>query len=264
MRPIDLAREHGLSAQAVRNYEEAGALPEAGRTSSGYRRYTPRHRAALRAFLSLKQAIGHHPALAIMQAVHQDDLDGALEGVDRAHDQLLRDRATLAVVTQAAQGLGAAQDLGAAQSPWADGADGADRDDRTDRVDGAASGVSGRQGSARRVLSVGELAARIGVSPATLRHWEREGLLFPGRVSVGAHRLYGPQQVRDAELVHLLRRGGHGLGDIAIVLDQMRGGGGDSSLHDALSTSRERVAARGLALLRASSALASYIDLEEG
>ena len=68
MRPIDLAREHGLSAQAVRNYEGDGALPEAGRTNSGYRTYTPRHREALRAFLSLKQAIGHHPALAIMWA----------------------------------------------------------------------------------------------------------------------------------------------------------------------------------------------------
>lgn len=254
MRPIELAREHGLSTQAVRNYEGDGALPEAGRTSPGYRMYTPRHRAALRAFLVLKRAIGHHRALAIMRAVHQDDLDAALEGVDRAHDQLLRDRTTLAVVAQAAQNIGAAQNLGADGVDGADGADG---------VDGATSGMSGRQGSARRVLGVGELAARLGVSPATLRHWEREGLLFPGRVSASAPRLYGPQQVRDAELVHLLRRGGHGLGDIAIVLDQMRGGGGDSSLHDALSTSRERVAARGLALLRASSALASYIDLEE-
>lgn len=249
MRPIDLAREHDLSAQAVRNYEEDGALPEAGRTRSGYRVYTLRHRAALRAFLSLKKAIGHHPALAILRAVHQHDLDAALEGVGRAHEQLLRDRATLAVLAQAAQDLGA---------------DRADRADRADSADGAAGALSGRERAARRVLGVGELAARIGVSPATLRHWESRGLVFPVRGRGSAHRLYGPQQVRDAELVHLLRRGGHGLGDIAIVLDQMRGGGGDSSLHDALSTSRERVAARGLALLRASSALAAYIDLEDG
>ena len=31
-RPVDLAREHGLSAQAVRNYERDGYIPAAGRT----------------------------------------------------------------------------------------------------------------------------------------------------------------------------------------------------------------------------------------
>ncbi|MFD7597193.1 MerR family DNA-binding transcriptional regulator [Kitasatospora sp. NPDC059812] len=35
MRPSDLARGHGLSAQAVRNYERDGFLPPAERTASG-------------------------------------------------------------------------------------------------------------------------------------------------------------------------------------------------------------------------------------
>ncbi|WPR53734.1 MerR family DNA-binding transcriptional regulator [Streptomyces sp. S399] len=39
LRPVDLARAHGLSTQAVRNYEAAGVLPAAERTSSGHRRY---------------------------------------------------------------------------------------------------------------------------------------------------------------------------------------------------------------------------------
>ncbi|WP_416591505.1 MerR family DNA-binding transcriptional regulator [Micromonospora sp. LOL_015] len=37
VRPVDLAREHGLSPQAVRNYEQAGVLPAAARTAAGYR-----------------------------------------------------------------------------------------------------------------------------------------------------------------------------------------------------------------------------------
>ncbi|MFB7267750.1 MerR family DNA-binding transcriptional regulator, partial [Streptomyces nojiriensis] len=37
LRPVDLARGHGLSTQAIRNYEEAGILPAADRTSQGYR-----------------------------------------------------------------------------------------------------------------------------------------------------------------------------------------------------------------------------------
>lgn len=31
-----MVREHGLSTQAIRNYEDAGALPAAERTVTGY------------------------------------------------------------------------------------------------------------------------------------------------------------------------------------------------------------------------------------
>ena len=62
LRPVDLAREHGMSAQAVRNYEEEGILPTAARTRHGYRIYTPLHARALRAFVALVPAHGHGTA----------------------------------------------------------------------------------------------------------------------------------------------------------------------------------------------------------
>jgi len=63
LRPVDLVREHGLSAQAVGNYEEEGILPTAGRTRHGYRIYTPLHARALRAaFVALVPAHGHGTA----------------------------------------------------------------------------------------------------------------------------------------------------------------------------------------------------------
>jgi hypothetical protein len=43
LRPVDLARGHGLSTQAIRNYEAAGILPGAERTPHGHRTYTPLH-----------------------------------------------------------------------------------------------------------------------------------------------------------------------------------------------------------------------------
>jgi MerR family regulatory protein len=71
LRPVDLARRHGLSTQAVRNYEDAGSLPPAVRTARGYRVYTPLHAAALRAFLALVPGHGHQGATAIMRAVNE-------------------------------------------------------------------------------------------------------------------------------------------------------------------------------------------------
>ncbi|MEW2557105.1 MerR family DNA-binding transcriptional regulator, partial [Streptomyces zhihengii] len=111
LRPVDLARGHGLSTQAVRNYEEAGILPAADRTPSGYRAYTPAHAAALRAFLALVPGHGHASAASVMRAVNRGDTDEALRLVDESHSQLLDDRRTLRAVE------GALRDLGSAAAP---------------------------------------------------------------------------------------------------------------------------------------------------
>jgi hypothetical protein len=47
MRPV--AREHGLSTQAISDYEDAVIVPAAGRTVHGRRTVTPLHAQALRA-----------------------------------------------------------------------------------------------------------------------------------------------------------------------------------------------------------------------
>ena len=133
MRPADLAREHGISTQAVRNYEQDGFLPHASRTESGYRIYTSVHAAALRAFLASVRAYGHATAGGIMHAVHSGSLDRALTLVDRGHAQLLRDRETLNTVRKAIGDLTAEPASAPAGTGW----------------------------------SIGELAHRLGVTAAT-------------------------------------------------------------------------------------------------
>src|SRR3954454_7501969 len=88
MRPIDLARMHGLSTQAVRNYEDWGLLPPSARSGSGYRQYSQRHALALDAFLALVPA--HRPAAAraIRVAVNPARLADPLDLVARAHAEL--------------------------------------------------------------------------------------------------------------------------------------------------------------------------------
>ena len=96
MRPVDLAREHGLSAQAIRNYEDAGILPAADRGETGYRRYTPLHAQALRTFLALRGGHGHQQATEIMRAINQDETEAAYRLIDAAHTALLTERDTRA------------------------------------------------------------------------------------------------------------------------------------------------------------------------
>ncbi|MEU4625505.1 TioE family transcriptional regulator [Actinoplanes sp. NPDC023801] len=220
-RPVDLARVHGLSAQAIRNYEQAGVIPPAGRTASGYRIYTDEHARALAAYLALIPGYGHAAAGEIMRAVLRDDLDAALAVIDAAHVQLRRDRDT---VTSVAAAL-------------------------TEAPAGPASD---------RPLSVGALAHRLGITPATLRKWERAGILAPAR-SKGA-RVYSSDDVRDAELAHLLRRGGYLLDHISAVIEQVRAAGGPGPLAASIEQWRARLTARGRAMLTGAARLSDHLD----
>ncbi|TVL91122.1 TioE family transcriptional regulator [Streptomyces sp. SAJ15] len=229
LRPIDLAREHGLSTQAVRNYEEAGILPPAERSPAGYRVYAPRHAAALRTFLALIPAHGHATAGAIMRAVNGGATEGALRLIDESHAQLAGDRSTLEAVEVALGEPGSPRDP--APSPEVEPG----------------------------VTFIGPLARRLGIRPATLRKWERAGLIVPRRDPRTGYRVYTAVDVRDVLLAHQLRRGGHGLEQIARVLEQVRAAGGPEPLRATLREWRGRLTARGVAMLAGAAALDTYL-----
>ncbi|MGW5685864.1 TioE family transcriptional regulator [Nonomuraea sp. NPDC003754] len=226
MRPVDLAREHGLSTQAIRNYEEAGILPAAERTVHGYRTYTPLHAQALRAFLALVHGHGHQTATSIMQAVNGGATEDALRLIDESHAQLLDDRRTLQAVEAALRDL--------APVPL----------ERGDAF-------------------IGPLARRLGIRPATLRKWENAGLVQPHRDPQTGYRVYSAADIRDARLAHQLRRGGYLLGQIAPLIAQVRSAGGVAPLEQTLRDWRTRLSARGRAMLKGAADLDVYLRARE-
>lgn len=230
MRPSDLAREHGLSTQAVRNYERDGCIPPARRTRSGYRIYTEVHAAALRTFLALVRAYGHATAAEIMHAL-DDDLDDVLMIIDRGHEQLLRDRSTLDSVRAA--------------------------------IDRLTVEPAPNRSTDRAPYSIGELAHRLRITSATLRNWEEAGILTPERDPATGYRHFNAGDVRDAELAHLLRRGGYPLDHIATVVDQVRTAGGTEALAHALENWQRKLTQQGLAMLDAAAQLSRYLNLRD-
>lgn len=235
LRPADLAREHGISTQAVRNYERDGFLPPAERTPSGYRVYTEAHAAALRAYLALIPAYGHAMSGRIMAALHAGGPDGSgiddvLALIDRGHGLLLRDRETLASVRAA--------------------------------VDHLTSGSAPAADLRSATRTIGELARGLGVTPATLRSWEAAGILAPARDPATGYRRFDAVDVRDAELAHLLRRGGYPLDRIADVVRQIRTAGSAEALARALDDWQRALTARGLAMLDAAVHLSRCLATE--
>jgi DNA-binding transcriptional MerR regulator len=227
LRPVDLARGHGLSAQAVRNYEEQGIVPTAERTPHGYRSYTPLHAQALRTFVVLVPAHGHQTAADIICAVNAADIDTALTLLDESHAQLLQDRNTLAAVDIALRDLASSEPQAPPQ---------------------------------RGEMFIGQLARQLGIVPATLRKWEKAGLVEPHRDPDTGYRVYTSADVRDAHLAHQLRRGGHLLHQIAPLIAQVRHAGGIEPLEATLAQWRARLSARGLSMLTAASELSTYLE----
>ncbi|MEW2403667.1 TioE family transcriptional regulator [Streptomyces sp. NPDC046862] len=241
LRPVDLARAHGLSTQAIRNYEEAGILPAAGRTLHGYRTYTALHAGALRAFLALVPGHGHQTATSIMRAVNETSADEAFRLIDESHAQLLDDRQTLRAVESALRDL----EPTTASEPGA----GPGR-----------TGVSGPAAVSRPgVTFIGPLARRLGIRPATLRKWERAGLVRPRRDPLTGYRVYDETDVRDVLLAHQLRRGGYLLEQIAPLIAQVRTAGGLEPLEAALRDWHGRLSTRGRAMLTGAAELDAYL-----
>jgi DNA-binding transcriptional MerR regulator len=66
------------------------------------------------------------------------------------------------------------------------------------------------------LITVGQLARRVGLTAKALRHYDRVGLLAPALVESGTgYRFYGPEQVAHARLVQVLR-------SVDVPLEQVR------------------------------------------
>nr|WP_202420069.1 MerR family transcriptional regulator [Actinomadura rayongensis] len=225
MRTIDVARRAGCSVQQVRNLERDGVLPPAARTASGHRVYGAVHVRSALAYRALAAGAGPVDARAIVRAVHRDP-DAAAARLDAVHARLHAERTGLARAAEAAAAI---------------------------------SGEPIRDVRPADAMTVAELAAALGVRPSTLRHWDAEGLVVPDRDPARGARRYTPAQVRDARIVHQLRRAGYRVAPLRVLLPELRGGGAAGDVARALAARRADVAARSRALLDGAAALAALL-----
>lgn len=231
MRPVDLARAAGISTQQVRNYEDAGILPPAPRTASGYRRYDDRHLRFLLAYRALLPGCGPVAAREIMQAVHAGDVAAALAAVDACHAELHAQRRSLEATAEALE-------LIARRAP--------------DPPDVPRSG-----------MRIGEAAALLGVRASALRVWEAAGLLTPEREPGTGYRLFGPTEIGHAQMVKMLRDNRYPLDQIRPIMDRLRRTGGTEELHAAIARRRKELTRRSAALLTGSARLHELLSAAE-
>jgi DNA-binding transcriptional MerR regulator len=92
-------------------------------------------------------------------------------------------------------------------------------------------------------LSIGEVAARTGLSVHTLRFYEQEGLLAgPVPRSTGGRRAYSATHVELLEVCKALRASGMPLGSIRRFVDLVRDGAGSDAELTLLRQHEDRLA----------------------
>ncbi len=223
MRPIDLAREAGVSTQQVRNYVDWGVLPPAPRTESGYRVLGERHRDALLTYRALAKGFGWAAAKTIMNAVHDGDQDAALALVNEAHADVHEQTRRLAATAEALTAVAST-----APPPRSD-------------------------------LRIGEVARVLGVRTSALRVWECAGLLVPERERGTGYRRYTAADIRDARMITMLRQNGYGLEQILPILVGLRESGSSDALMAAVATRRAALVARTRVMLEGAAHLHGYL-----
>ncbi len=214
--------------QQIRNLERDGVLPPAQRTGSGYRTYGDAHVRAARAYRDLAAGAGPVDAKRIMRAAHVKPVSGLLALIDAAHARLDDERRDVGIAVAAVRAI-SAETIGEVRP--------------------------------QDSMSITELADALGVRTSTLRHWDAMELVTPDRAAARSARSYTPARVREARIVHQLRRAGYGITALRILMPELRAARDKDSALAALGTRAAGIETRSLALLSAGGELAGLLRL---
>lgn len=231
LRTADVARRSGYSLQQVRDLERLGVIPPAVREPNGYRSYSIRHVRALAAYRGLAAAAGPVDARRLLARLHTATVAEAAAAIDAVHARLARER----------------DDVERAQAAL-------------DVIRAEAGAGGGRHDDPGEAMTIGELAAALGVRASTLRFWEQEQLVRPDRVTSLRARRYPAAAVDEARIVAALRAAGYGVPAVRDLMADLRGLGGTVEADRILAQRLDGIASRSIALLRAGSDLAAVIE----
>ena len=172
-KPIEIARELGISTSALRHYESWGVVPAPERAENGYRLYTKLHLAYFRCLRAMFPAFGVGLTCMVLRHIQNGDMDAAFWLVNKAQADLQEEKAaadqTLAVL----------------------------RDPELPIIPGH---------KLKQLMTISEAASLANVQASAIRHWEKEGLISPERDPENGYRLFTPVHIRQILLIRTLRR----------------------------------------------------------
>lgn len=203
VRPVDIARELGISTSSLRHYERWGIVPPVERAPSGYRTYERQHLAYFRCIRAMEPGYCMKVTGDVMRKLMSGEVDDALWLVAQARATLCRERE---IAKQALGMLEGVETLGT--------------------VDGLRRGIR----------TIGDVTRMTGIPETSIRYWERVGLLQASRHASSGYRLFDNRVLRQILLIRTLRTCGYSLSAIQTVLGELDHNGIEQAMKVALES----------------------------
>lgn len=188
LRPIDISRKLDVGTSALRHYEEWGIVPPAKRKSNGYRVYTKEHEAYFQCIRAMYHGFGMAAVRKIMPMVQEHKFTKALWEVNRVQASLFqrKEQATKALEILKPENMQSFLDR-----------------------------------RSKKWYTIGEVDKEIEVPASTLRHWEKEGLIKPGRHPESGYRVYDREDIRRLLIIRTVQPSLYFLDSVREVLEKI-------------------------------------------
>jgi DNA-binding transcriptional MerR regulator len=191
MKGIEIARKLNISTSALRHYESWGLIPKVERAENGYRIYTKEHEAYFQCIRALNAGFGMDLVKKIMPLIINRKIHDALWLINKAQVDLYTEKETVQKTVEIL--------------------DSKEFNELTD--------IKKYRG--KDCFSIGEVAKEANVSPSSIRHWEKEGLIEPERHNESGFRIYSSSDIRRVFIIRTVQRVVYSLDIVREVLSDI-------------------------------------------
>ncbi|WP_078596290.1 MerR family transcriptional regulator [Evansella clarkii] len=191
MKGIEIARKLNISTSALRHYESWGLIPKVERAENGYRIYTKEHEAYFQCIRALNAGFGMDLVKKIMPLIINRKIHDALWLINKAQVDLYTEKETVQKTVEIL--------------------DSKEFNELTD--------IKKYRG--KDYFSIGEVAKEANVSPSSIRHWEKEGLIEPERHNESGFRIYSSSDIRRVFIIRTVQRVVYSLDIVREVLSDI-------------------------------------------
>jgi DNA-binding transcriptional MerR regulator len=188
MKGIEIAKKLNISTSALRHYESWGLVPIVERAENGYRIYTKEHEAYFQCIRALNSGFGMDLVREVMPRIMNGKQLDALWLINKAQVELHAEKETVKRTVKMID----LKDL--ADIP---------------------------KYHNKNSFTIGDVAKEANVSPSSIRHWEKEGLIKPKRHKESGFRIYSPSDIRRVLIIRTVQRVAYSLDIVREVLSEL-------------------------------------------
>lgn len=177
VRPIDIARKLGVSTTTLRHYEKFGMIPPVVRSPNGYRIYTDAHIAYFTCIREMMHGFTLSEIAVMLKLVMSNKTDEALWIANRAQAALQNDKYVCAQIKMRF----------------------------LHKKKPALPKAFSIDAISINAVSIDAVSKTTGITPSTIRYWDKIGLISPSRSAANNYRTFTQKHIDEILMIQALK-----------------------------------------------------------